>query len=183
MELVVARIGRPHGLAGEVSVEVRTDAPGDRLAVGSEIATDPASAGPLTVTRVREQAGRLYLTFDGVGDRTAAEGLRGVLLVVEADRSDEEDAWYPHELVGLRVERVDGTEVWTVDAVEHPSAQDLLVVREAGGAVSRVPFVSEIVPTVDVAGGRIVVDPPYGLLAGEAMDEDAAGGEEADDAD
>jgi len=178
VELVVARIGRPHGLAGEVSVEVRTDAPDERLAVGAVLATDPASAGPLTVSRVREQAGRLYLTFEGVFDRTAAEGLRGVLLVVEADRSEEEDAWYPHEIVGLKVERPDGTEIGTVAAVEHPSAQDLLVVRETSGAESRIPFVAAIVPTVDVAGGRIVVDPPNGLLAG-----DTTGGEEADDAD
>jgi 16S rRNA processing protein RimM len=178
VDLVVARIGRPHGLAGEVSVEVRTDAPDERLAVGASLATDPASVGPLTVSRVREQAGRLYLRFEGVSDRMAAEGLRGVLLVVEEDRSNEEDAWYPHELVGLRVERPDGTEVGTVAAVEHPPAQDLLVVRDAAGAESRIPFVAALVPTVDVAGGRIVVDPPDGLLADEKTED-----EEADDAD
>lgn len=183
MDLVVARIGRPHGLAGEVSVEVRTDVPEERFTVGAVLATDPASAGPLTVSSVREQAGRWYLRFEEVPDRTAAEGMRGVLLVVEADHSSEPDVWYPHELVDLRVERTDGNEVGTVVAIEHPSAQDLLVVREVGGAESRIPFVRELVPTVDVAGGRIVVDPPYGLLAGEADDSDRTNGEEADDAD
>lgn len=188
MELVVARIGRPHGLAGDVSVEVRTDSPEARFAVGAVLATDPPSAGPLTVSRVREQAGRIYLGFEGIPDRTAAEALRGVLLVVESDRSDEHDAWYPHELVGLRVERPDGSEVGVVAGVENLPAQDLIVVREPSGVDSRIPFVTALVPTVDVAGGRIVVDLPYGLLGGEQADGEKGGGkmgdgEEADDAD
>ncbi|MBN2176119.1 MAG: ribosome maturation factor RimM [Demequinaceae bacterium] len=177
MELVVARIGRPHGLAGEVSVELRTDVPEERLAVGAALATDPPSVGPLTVTRAREQAGRWYLSFAEATDRTAAEGLRGVLLVVEEDASDEADAWYPHELAGLRAERPDGTEIGTVVRIENLPAQDLLVVREGNGTESRIPFVSALVPVVDVPGGRIVVDPPYGLLDGETTE-----GEEADDA-
>jgi 16S rRNA processing protein RimM len=170
VELIVARIGRPHGLGGEVSLELRTDIPEERLAVGAVLATDPPSAGPLTVTATRQQAGLWFARFEGATDRTAAENLRGVLLVVEEDASHEADAWYPSELVGLRAERPDGGEVGTVVGIEAMPAQDLIVIREPSGAESRIPFVSALVPVVDVAGGRIVVDPPYGLLAGEEVD-------------
>ncbi len=167
MDLTVARVGRAHGLKGEVSVELRTDIPEQRLADGAVLATDPASAGPLTVASTRVDSGRWYVRFEEASDRTAAEGLRGVLLTVEEDASDEEDAWYPHELEGLVAERPDGTRVGVVAGVEHLPAQDLLLVREGGGTTARIPFVSALVPVVDVAGGRVVVDPPYGLLAGE----------------
>ncbi|MCJ7827397.1 MAG: ribosome maturation factor RimM [Demequinaceae bacterium] len=178
MELIVARIGRPHGLAGEVSLEVRTDVPEERLAGGAVLATDPVSAGPLTVAKTREQTGRWYVSFVEATDRAEAENLRGVLLVVEEEASDEADAWYPHELAGLRVERPDGGTVGIVAGIESLPAQDLLVIREPSGAQSRIPFITAFVPVVDVPGGRIVVDPPYGLLSGEEAE-----GEEADDAD
>lgn len=176
MILTVARIGRAHGLRGEVSVELRTDNPERRLADGAVLATNPADAGPLTVERTREQAGRWYVQFAEVSDRTAAEGLRGVLLTVdsdddEPDDGDDEDAWYVHELVGLRVERPDGTAIGEVTGVEHLPAHDLLVIRETGGATARIPLVEALVPEVDVAGGRVVADPPYGLLAGEQAEE------------
>jgi 16S rRNA processing protein RimM len=96
MELTVARIGRAHGLRGEVRLDVRTDDPASRLQVGERLTTVPASAGPLTLDAVRTQNGAWYVRFAEASDRTAAEGLRGVELVVEVDASDEEDAWYPH---------------------------------------------------------------------------------------
>ena len=183
MELVVARIGRPQGLRGEVSVEVRTDDPRRRFVVGLQLRTDPAAAGPLTLASVRDQSGRTILGFDGVENRTAAEGLRGVLLVVDTDTdtdgdassdgdaeapsastSSEPDAWYDHELVGLRAERVDGQPLGVVSRVDHLPAQDLLVVRPAVGAEVLVPFVTALVPDVDIAGGRVVIDPPGGLF-------------------
>jgi 16S rRNA processing protein RimM len=172
MELVVARIGRAHGLRGEAVLDLRTDDPETRLAVGTTLATQPASAGPLTITRVRVHQGRWLATFAEVADRTAAEALRGVELVVEVDASDEEDAWYPHELRGLRAELTDGTVVGEVVALEHLPAQDALLIAETlpDGATVRtlVPFVRAIVPVVDVAGGRVVLDPPGGLLARDA---------------
>lgn len=174
MHLIIARIGRAHGLKGEVSLDLRTDIPDERLAPGTVVETDPASAGPLTVVSTRTQGEYWYGTFAGINDREAAEGLRGVLLVVEEDASDEEDAWYPHELVGLRAERPTGEVVGEVTGLEHLPAQDLLLVRQAGGFLARIPFVKAIVPVVDIPGGRVVVDPPFGLLAGE--------GEGADDA-
>ncbi|QHT55382.1 ribosome maturation factor RimM [Cellulomonas sp. H30R-01] len=169
MLLTVARIGRAHGLRGEVALDLRTDAPEDRLAAGAVLTTEPASAGPLTVVRTRVQQGRWYVTFAEASDRTAAEGLTGVTLVVDADDSDDdEDAWYPHELAGLRAEHVDGRVVGEVVGLEHAPAHDVLVVRETDGARTLVPFVRAIVPVVDVAGGRVVLDPPGGLLASDA---------------
>lgn len=168
MLLTVARIGRAHGLRGEVALDLRTDAPDERLAVGARLQTEPAAAGPLTVERTRVQQGRWHVTFAEVHDRTAAEALRGVELVVEAADSDEDDAWYPHELAGLRAEHVDGRVLGEVVGLEHLPAHDMLVLREPDGARTLVPFVRAIVPVVDVAGGRVVLDPPGGLLASDA---------------
>ncbi len=168
MQLTVATIGRAHGLKGEVALDLRTEAPEERFAVGTVLATDPATAGPLTVARARVQSGRWVVTFREVSDRTAAEALRGVQLVVEAPASEEDEAWYPHELVGLRAELADGTVVGEVVGLEHLPAQDALLVREPDGARTLVPFVRAIVPVVDVAGGRVVLDPPAGLLAADA---------------
>ncbi len=187
MQLTVARVARAHGLKGEVALDVRTDTPEERFVVGSVLVTEPASAGPLTVTRTRVHQDRWLVTFAEAADRSAAEALHGVELVVEADVSDEEDAWYPHELQGLRAELEDGTLVGEVVALEHLPAHDVLVVRETGlpGGETRtlVPFVRAIVPVVDVAGGRVVLTPPGGLLARDAasvdVDQPEQGGEAA----
>jgi 16S rRNA processing protein RimM len=173
MLLTVARIGRPHGLRGEVALDVRTDDPAARLTVGAVLPTDPATAGPLTVERVRVQQDRWYVTFAEAPDRTAVEALRGVGLVVEVaddatSEDDDEDAWYPHELAGLRAEHVDGRVVGEILGLEHHPAHDVLVLREPDGARTLVPFVRAIVPVVDVPGGRVVLDPPGGLLAADA---------------
>lgn len=168
MQLTVATIGRAHGLRGEVALDLRTETPEERFAPGAVLATEPASAGPLTVVQTRVQSGRWFVLFREAGDRTAAEALRGVGLVVDAAASEEDDAWYPYELVGLRAERPDGTVVGEVIGLEHLPAQDALLVREPDGARTLVPFVRAIVPVVDVPGGRVVVDPPAGLLAADA---------------
>lgn len=169
MQLVVATIGRAHGLKGDVALDLRTDSPAERLGVGTVLATDPPSAGPLTIARSRHQGDHWFLGFDEVDDRTAAEALRGVALVIEStDASDDDDAWYPYELAGLRVELADGTSVGEVIGLQPMPAHDALVIREASGARTLVPFVRAIVPVVDVAGGRVVIDPPHGLLAADA---------------
>ncbi|WP_448629721.1 ribosome maturation factor RimM [Cellulomonas soli] len=168
MQLTVARIGRAHGLRGEVALDLRTDTPHERFAVGAVLQTEPATAGPLTVERTRVQQDRWFVTFVEAHDRTAAEALRGVDLVVEADESDEDDAWYPHELTGLRAEHVDGRVLGEIVGLEHLPAHDMLVLRESDGARTLVPFVRAIVPVVDVPGGRVVLDPPGGLLASDA---------------
>jgi 16S rRNA processing protein RimM len=167
--LTVARIGRAHGLRGEVALDVRTDVPDERLAAGAVLTTEPASAGPLTIQRRRVQQGRWFVMFEGIADRTAAEALNGVELVVDAEDSDaDEDAWYPHELVGLRAEGTDGRALGEILGLEHAPAHDVLILREPDGARTLVPFVRAIVPVVDVPGGRVVLDPPGGLLASDA---------------
>ncbi|MGZ4609652.1 MAG: ribosome maturation factor RimM [Actinomycetes bacterium] len=168
MEVVVGRIGRPQGIKGEVSVEVRTDDPDRRLAPGTVLRTEPAVVGPLTIVAGRVHSGRLMLIFDGVTDRSAAERLRNVLLVVDVDpdeRPDDPEEFYDRQLVGLRVETVDGTPVGELREVLHLPGQDVLAVRRGeGGPEVLVPFVHEFVPDVDLDGGRIVIDPPAGLL-------------------
>src|SRR5699024_3676797 len=110
-----------------------------------------------------------YARFAGYADRTAAEGLRGIVLL--ADPEDEDDAWYPEQLSGLEARRPDGTVIGTITGVQHLPAHDVLLLKEPGGARTLVPFVNEIVPTVDVAGGFVIVDPPLGLLAADAVED------------
>lgn len=174
MELVVARIGRALGLRGEVVLDVRTDDPERRLAPGATLRTSPAERGPLRIASVRDHSGQLVVRFTQASDRTAAEALRGIELVVEVDESDEDGAWYPHEIVGLEARRPDGTVLGTIEAIEHLPAQDALVLRETGGARSLVPFVEAIVPEVRPAEGYLVMDPPGGLLASDAENLDVA---------
>ncbi len=169
MRLVVARVGRTHGIRGEVTVEVRTDAPGERFVPGArlQVTGDHELAGVevLTVASARDHNGTLLLAFEEVLDRTAAEALRGAVLEADVpEEVDEPDAWYDHQLVGLRALDPAGGELGEVVGVEHLPAQDLLLIRRPDGARRMVPFVAAIVPTVDVAGGVLVVDPPEGLL-------------------
>ena len=263
MQLVVGRITRPHGVRGEVTVEVRTDEPDRRFAVGMTLATDPPDAGPLTVEAARWHSGRLLITFAGVGDRDQAEELRGTWLTLdpaEAGPTGDPDEFHDFQLIGLTVVTTSGQPVGVVTDVRH-FGQDLLVieptwpapggpppvrpaqgepsavrpaqgepsavrpaqgepsavrpaqgepsaVRPAQGEPSAVrpaqggpppgapgdgrgagqpgqpgpairarrgpaaaaadeilvPFVAALVPEVDVAGGRLVIDPPPGLL-------------------
>lgn len=163
---VVARIGKPHGLRGEVTVQVHTDNPQERFAVGTSFATEP-DRGPLTVRSVRVHQQIYLLGFDGVADRTAAEALRNTrLLIDEADETEleDEDAWREEDLVGLSVELLDGTVIGEVVALHTREVQDLLEVRRPDGREVLVPFVEEIVPEIDEEVGRVVIDPPAGLL-------------------
>jgi 16S rRNA processing protein RimM len=166
VQLVVGRIAKAHGVGGEVSVDVRTDNPDDRFAIGAILDTDPEERGPLTVARTRWHAGRLLVSFETVLDRSAAEELRGTMLVVDSATSgatgDPEDFW-DHDLIGLAAQTADGRALGLVTDVLHPPGADLLTIDVDGQDVL-VPFVAAIVPVVDVAGGRIVVDPPEGLL-------------------
>jgi len=167
VQLVVGRIARAHGIGGEVSVEVRTDVPEIRFAEGVRLETDPAELGPLTVTRSRWHSGRLLISFEGVADRSAADALRGALLVADSDTSPataDDDEFWDHELAGLDAVSSSGKVLGVVDDVLHPPGPDLLVVRRPDGSEVLVPFVHEIVPVVDRAAGRVVVDAPEGLF-------------------
>ena len=167
VDLVVGRIGRPHGVRGAVTVELRTDDPGARFAPGSVLRTEPAERGPLTVRDARPRLAGLVVEFEEAQGREAALGLRDTLLLVDSETLpalDDPDEFYDHELVGLAAVRSDGTALGTVGEVVHAPGGDLLAVTDNGGREHLVPFVRQIVPTVDVAAGRVVVDPPEGLL-------------------
>lgn len=185
MQLIVGRIGRPHGVRGEVSVEVRTDEPEERFAVGSVLRTDPtavpAQAGAvvptggvryrvpdaLVVEETRWHQSRLLVTFEGIYDRDLAEALRGTLLCVDsadvAPPSDP-DEFNDHQLVGLAAVDPAGQSLGEVVRIDHAPASDLLILRRPDGRTALVPFVKAIVPEVDLAGGRVVIDPPGGLF-------------------
>jgi 16S rRNA processing protein RimM len=170
VRLTVARIGRAHGIRGEVTVQVRTDVPERRFVPGAEFFAAPATArtpglpSRLVLESVRDHNGVLLLAFVGVADRNAAEALRGVLLEADVEDDAEDDAWFDHHLVGLAAVDPAGRALGEVVAVEHPGAQDRLVVRRPNGVQRLVPFVTAIVPEVDVAGGRVVIAAPPGLL-------------------
>ncbi|MFF3553483.1 ribosome maturation factor RimM [Streptomyces tsukubensis] len=167
MHLVVARIGRAHGIRGEVTVEVRTDEPELRLGPGAVLATDPASTGPLTIETGRVHSGRLLLRFAGVNDRNAAEALRNTLLIADVDPEEtpeDPDEYYDHQLVDLDVVLADGTPVGRITEISHLPSQDLFIVERPDGEEVMIPFVEEIVTIIDLGEQRIVVDPPPGLL-------------------
>ncbi|MFW3169507.1 ribosome maturation factor RimM [Geodermatophilus sp. CPCC 206100] len=168
---MVGRIGRPHGVRGLVTVEVRTDDPDLRFAAGAVLVTDPPERGPLTVLDRRWHSGTLLLQLTGpAGEvydtRETVDALRNTLLLVpvaELPEIEDPESFYDHQLVGLAARLPDDTVLGEVTAVRH-EAQDLLVVRRPDAPELLVPFVSAIVPTVDLAGGFLVVDPPEGLL-------------------
>lgn len=167
MQLVVARIGRAHGIKGEVTVEVRTDEPELRLGPGAVLATEPASTGPLTIETGRVHSGRLLLRFEGVRDRTAAEALRNTLLIAEVDPAElpeDPEEFYDHQLMDLDVVLADGTEIGRITEITHLPSQDLFIVERPDGTEVMIPFVEEIVAEIDLEEQRAVITPPPGLI-------------------
>ncbi len=160
--VLVGRVGRAHGIRGDVGVEVRTDAPELRFADRAVLLT---ARGPLTVRSSVWHSGRLLVRFVGVDDRTAAEALRGLDLSIPADQRGDagDDAWWDEELLGLAVVDPSGAPLGEVSDVVH-AAQVLLAVTTADGREVLVPFVTALVPTVDPGAGRLVVDAPPGLF-------------------
>ena len=205
MLLTVAVIGPAHALKGEVRLEIRTDDPRGRLAPGARLPVQApdthegrghgdSDIDHLTVARVRFDGSRWFALFEEVRDRTAAEALRGAHLLVETDTAgadgaggadDEDDeAWYAHELIGLRVLRAPASADREPQQLEQPQklqqfqqlgevvdlepgvAQDRLIVRTPEGERVAVPFVEALVPEIDPDAGTITVDPPGGLFPG-----------------
>lgn len=172
IELVVGRIGKPHGLRGEVTVDVRTDEPERRYAVGSRLRAEPpkgsaSSLRTLTVASSRWHQTTLLVAFEEIGDRNAAEAARGIVLhaTVPVDETPADpDEYYDHQLVGLAAYDLEGAELGTVTGLVHGGAQDLLAIRTPDGRDTLVPFVKALVPEVDLEAGRIVVADRPGLV-------------------
>lgn len=171
MLVAVGRIGRPHGIRGDVTVEVLTDDPDVRFAPGSALVTDPPDVGPLTVTGSGRSGAVTTLHFERVDDRDAAETLRGTVLQVDtADLPDLTDAddFYDHQLIGLAAVDPSGAALGTVTAILHAPAAPVLTVARPDGGDELVPFVSAIVTEVDLAAGRLTIDPPDGMFAAQS---------------
>lgn len=167
-QLRVGRLVKAHGLKGGLKLELYTDNPEGRFVPGAAFTLQVPEASPwhgkeITVREYRVMNGNPVVFFDDVDDRTAAESLVKAILWIDQDEDEvEDDAWFDHQLVGLDVVR-DDVVVGRVARVVHFPAQDLLIVR-ADEREIMVPFVQAIVPTVDVAGGRVIVTPPAGLF-------------------
>lgn len=170
MSVVLARIGKPHGLRGEVTVQLHTDEPERRFAVGQVLDTEatPGSGVPraLTIRSTRVHQGIWLLGFEEIPDRTGAEGLRGTRLVlaedVVAEADEDVEGWTEAELVGLEVRDPDGAVLGVVAGLDLGTAQDRLEVTLTDGVTAWVPFVEEMVPTVEA--DHVVVKAPPGLF-------------------
>jgi 16S rRNA processing protein RimM len=148
-------------LTGEVYVMAISDDP-TRFSTGSVL--ERASGAALVVERSRSHRARLLVKFEGVDDRSAAEGLRGPLFVRPSDlRELEDEQWWEHELVGLVAVDVAGTPLGRVVEVMPGTAQDILVVDSSSGE-QLVPMVAAFIRAVDPSAGIIVLDPPEGLF-------------------
>jgi 16S rRNA processing protein RimM len=167
MRVVVGRIGRAQGLRGEVTVEVRTDAPEERFSPGALLySSGRRGVSPqLRVAATRWQGNKFIIGIEGVTDRNGAEALRDTLLEADVDLLDTgEDEYHDLVLVGLLVRTAEGAEIGKVSEVLHLPSQDVLVVAATDDRPEvLIPFVSEIVTDVDVAGGFAIVEMPPGL--------------------
>ena len=177
-QLRVGRLTKAHGLKGAIKLELFTDDPGRRFVPGAvftlQVPTGSAWHGKtIELVELRWYNQHAVGFFKNVPDRSTAETLAKAILWIDADvaeQSDEEDAWYDHQLVGLAVMR-DGVRIGTIGRLEHMPAQDLLIVKTPTGDMM-IPFVKAIVPTVDVKNGVVIITPPPGLL--EELPDDPA---------
>ena len=160
MKLNGGRIGKAHGILGEATIEVRTDEAEDRFAIGAVLETE--SHGNLTVASARVHNGILLLSFDGIEDRNAIEGLRNELLYADVDIDApglDEDDYHVLQLIGCKAYLVDGDEFGEVSEVLNLPGQDVLVIKSESGE-TLIPFVRQLVPIVDIKARRMTVIPP-----------------------
>jgi len=177
-QLRVGRLTKAHGLKGALKVELYTDDPAGRFTPGAIFSLQVPAESPwhgktLELTELKFYNLQPVAFFKDVPDRTAAESLVKAILWVDQDMDaspDEDDAWFDHQLIGLRVLR-DGVEVGKISAIDHFPAQDLLTVDTPNGDVL-VPFVKAIVESVDVKAGTMTVTPPIGLFEEVPEDDD-----------
>ena len=169
MRLVVARIGRAHGVRGEVTIEIRTDKPEERFFEGALLETQPSNWGPLKIASVRNHNGTLLLSFDGRDDRNSAEELRNVLLLadveVDTDKLDE-DEFHASEILGCVAVLESGQVLGkVVDILQLPSQDTLVVNRDdESGEEILIPFVRKHVPEIDLEKKILIVRDMEGLI-------------------
>jgi 16S rRNA processing protein RimM len=172
IEVVVGRIGKPHGLRGDVTVDVRTDEPERRFAPGAVLRATPPQGSASTLTALTIETARwhsstLLVTFAEIPDRGAAEAARGIVLSADVDAAEtpeDPDEFYDHQLIGLPAYGEEGSHLGEVTSIVHGGAQDLLAIRTPDGRDTLVPFVKALVPEVDLSGRRIVVADRPGLV-------------------
>jgi len=160
MRLLVGRIGRAHGILGEATIEVRTDEPDRRFAIGAVVQTD--THGELTITSGRVHNGILLLGFNGITDRNGIEKLRNTLLYADVDineENDDEDEYHVMQLIGCQAVLESGEAYGEVTDVINLPGQDLLAIKTVQGE-QLIPFVHQLVPTVDVKNKKVIVIPP-----------------------
>ncbi|TDD57589.1 ribosome maturation factor RimM [Kribbella antibiotica] len=167
MLVIVGRIGRAHGIKGDIGMIVRTDDPDLRFAAGAELVTVAEPPRTLTVESSRWHSGRLLVKFVESPDRTAAENLRNLEVqaeIGENERPEDPEEYYDRELIGLKVRTTTGEEAGEVIDVIHLPSQDLLEVRRPAGNAVLVPLVEELVPQIDLDAGYVTVADRPGLL-------------------
>lgn len=170
--MLVGRIGKPHGIRGFVTVDVRTDEPERRFEPGNVLRAQPPKgsayqATELTVEGVRWHQQVLLAAFEEIADRNDAEAARGTLLFAQipADETPEDpEEFYDHQLVGLTAYDEEGRELGTLTRLVHGAAQDLLTIRTPDRRDALVPFVKALVPVVDLEAGRVVIADRPGLV-------------------
>lgn len=176
VEVVVGVIGRPHGIRGELGIDVRTDEPATRFAVGTQLHAEGAPHRHWQVESTRWHGDRLLVRLAGVADRTAAEGLKGIRLALNVpatERPADEAEFYDHQLLGLEVLDHTRARVGQVIEVVHLPAHDLLRVELAAGNERLIPFATEVVPEVDIDSGCLVLADLPGLLDDAEIDPEA----------
>lgn len=174
--LRVGRLVKAHGLKGALKLELYTDSPNERFVPGAVLELQVPESSPwfgktVTVKELRWYNQAPVIFFEGIEDRNQSETLIRAILLVNAETAtlpSEPDAWYDHQLVGLKVIR-DGVQVGVITRVDHMPAQDLLAIETDGGEVL-LPFVKAFVPSVDIKTGAMTITPPGGLF--EELPED-----------
>lgn len=168
--LAVGRVRRPHGVHGEILADVLTDFP-ERLVAGLEVGLGASAPERwLRVQSARSHKGCFLLLLEGAVRREDVEGWRGHWLFLPAQERSSlpPNYYYEHELTGLACVLGNGRELGEVSELSSATGTAMLTVRTRSGEVM-VPFISPIVVSVDLAGRKVVIDPPEGLFEGDAL--------------
>ena len=176
--ILLARIGAPHGVKGAVRVKTFT---GDPMAIGNYGQLTSEDGRVFSIAEIRPDKAGVVARFKGVADRNAAAAITGIDLYV--DRSalpapDDEDEFYHADLIGLAVQKADGTVLGTIVSVLDHGAGEFLEIAPPKGQTLLIPFTKAAVPEIDIAAGRVVADPPPEV---EVSEEEARRAEREDD--